>query len=103
MFRYTDVACSKECGQEYLRQVLEARGQLPKEEPAILEGPRATRGIDVEEAGSSIEEVETEDKSQNEEDSANEVRSDAEAEEANERKEAEEVPVPRKKRRRHKG
>lgn len=27
VFRYTDIACSKECGQEYLRQVLEARGE----------------------------------------------------------------------------
>lgn len=31
VFRWQDVACSPECGEEYLRQVLTARGQLPAE------------------------------------------------------------------------
>jgi len=35
VFRWQEVACSPECGAEYLRRVQESRGLLPKkEEPA---------------------------------------------------------------------
>ena len=32
-FRWQDVACCEAHGQEYLRQIMESRGLMPKEEP----------------------------------------------------------------------
>ena len=101
VFRYTDVACSKECGQEYLRQILEARGELPPREPDVVESPRTAQDIDTFEL--SAEEAEAKAEPISGEDFAAKVQNDAEAEEADERKEAEEVPVPRWKRHRRKG
>lgn len=33
-FRWQEVACSPECGAEYLRRILISRGELPEEAPA---------------------------------------------------------------------
>ena len=35
VFRWQDVACSPECGAEYLRRVNEARTPAPKETPRV--------------------------------------------------------------------
>lgn len=34
VFRWQEVACSPECGTEYLRQIMESRGELPTTEKA---------------------------------------------------------------------
>lgn len=34
-FNWKEVACSPECGEKYLRRVLEARGALPKEDKPV--------------------------------------------------------------------
>nr|DAZ49999.1 MAG TPA: hypothetical protein [Caudoviricetes sp.] len=34
VFRWQEVACSPECGAEYLRQIMESRGELPAVEKA---------------------------------------------------------------------
>ena len=40
-FRWQDVACCPEHGQEYLRQILESRGQkMPEEKPVKKSGGR---------------------------------------------------------------
>ena len=40
-FNWKEVACSPECGKEYLRRILKSRGQLPKEEkPAEQPAPK---------------------------------------------------------------
>ena len=48
-FRWQDVACSRECGEQYFRQVLEARGELPKEETAPKQTKKRIKKV-IEEA-----------------------------------------------------
>lgn len=47
MFQWREVACSPECGEEYLRRVLESRGQLPKEEKPKRAKKRAAKSEEV--------------------------------------------------------
>lgn len=47
MFRWREVACSPECGEEYLHRVLESRGQLPKEEKPKRAKKRAAKSEKV--------------------------------------------------------
>lgn len=47
VFRWREVACSPECGEEYLRRVLESRGQLPKEEKPKRAKKRAAKSEEI--------------------------------------------------------
>lgn len=71
MFRWREVACSFECGQEYLQRVMEARlgarlddapqPDTPADEPATAKAKRARKSRKVvEEAGQPADEMTTE-------------------------------------------
>lgn len=44
-FNWRKVACSPECGARYLREILESRGQLPKQQAGAAEEPRQNKNI----------------------------------------------------------
>lgn len=71
MFRWREVACSFECGQEYLQRVMEARlgarlddapqPDMPTDEPVAAKAKKARKPRKVaEEAGQPADEVTTE-------------------------------------------
>lgn len=54
-FRWKDVACSPECGAEYLRQVMEARGVLKEESKGKASKAEVTTATVV--AESKVEDI----------------------------------------------
>ena len=100
VFRYTDVACSKECGQEYLRQVLEARGESGADnvEPVKPTTPAAATTVEEVAAPEEYKDAGLDVKTETVLCSPDVADTPAETE----RKEAEEVTVARTKKRKRK-
>lgn len=42
VFRWRDIACSIECAEKYIHDVMVARGEIKEDDPADTSAPRAT-------------------------------------------------------------